>query len=107
MSLGVEWGGIWKQRGGGGRGSLPGENLDGFPHVVVDVQFLRHLIPVRSGLKQKLPGTDHLCGFPKQVTSLDLNSQILHGGAEERRGDGDGRLTKSLQNWAFSIWSVY
>lgn len=28
------------------QGSLPGENLDGFPYVVVDVQFLRHLIPV-------------------------------------------------------------
>lgn len=87
--------------------SLPGGRLDALPHVVVEVHFFSQVILVEFGLKQKLPGTGHLCGYAKQVTCLDLNSEILRCGAEEREGDSDGRLRKSLQNWAFSVRLVY
>lgn len=88
--------------------SLPGGSLDGFPYVVIDVSFLPQVILVRSGLEQKLPKRGHPCGFAKQVTSLDLNSEVLPRGAEERGAEGNGRLIKKgFQDWVFSIWLIY
>lgn len=76
-----------KQQVAGGQ-SLPGGGPAGFPHIVVDVCFLRQVEPEGFGLEQKLPGTGHLYGFAKLATCLDLNSEVLHGGADQGEGDG-------------------
>lgn len=73
--------GEWKPRGdqqevAAGQ-SLPGGRLTGFVYIVVDIHFLSQIKLIGFGLEQKPPGTGHLCGFAKHVTSLDLNSEVL------------------------------
>lgn len=95
-----------RQNRGSHRQHLPVDDTNGFPQVVVDVPLLCQVVLVGFGLPQETPGTGHLCDFAKQVTYLDLNSDVDGCGAAGGEEDCEAKLEMNFQNWAFQMWPV-